>query len=100
MRRVFLLFVETLLLFTAGLLAVHLRFAEDFETEVYAKHGWMKLLLMVGIVQLMFYLFDLYDLPATRRYPRVLGNLVKAMSSSALLLAMLLYVTDIGFGRG
>lgn len=100
MRRFFLLCVEALLLFSAGLLAVIIRFADNFNFVVYEERGWLKFLLMVVVVQLAFYLFDLYDLPATRRYPRVLGNLIKAFCTATLILAIIFYATDLGFGRG
>ena len=46
---------------------------------------------MTMVIQLAFYLFDLYDLPATRRYRRVFANLLKARGVSTLLLSIFFY---------
>jgi len=50
---------ETLALWLGGLIACLIRLASDAEWELIARHGWLKLLLLVAFVQLSFYLFDL-----------------------------------------
>jgi sugar transferase (PEP-CTERM system associated) len=53
------------------------------------------------MIQLSFYLFDLYDLPATRSYRRVIANMVIAMGVATILLSLLFYVVPVlSLGRG
>ncbi|MBI3652803.1 MAG: TIGR03013 family PEP-CTERM/XrtA system glycosyltransferase [Acidobacteria bacterium] len=91
MRRLFLVLTENLLLFLIGMLAGPLRYSGYTVAESLQAGGWMRLALMVVAIQLAFYLFDLYDLPATRRYRRVFGNIIKALGVSTLLLSILFY---------
>src|SRR5690242_5808684 len=91
MRRFFLVLTESLLLFVSGMLAGTIRYHDYLWSDIFQDRGWMKLLLMTVVIQLAFYLFDLYDLPATRRFRRVFGNLIKALGVSTLLLSILFY---------
>jgi len=57
--------------------------------------------MLVVVIQLAFYLFDLYDLPATRRYRRVIINMVLALSVASILLSITSYVLPVLLlGRG
>jgi sugar transferase (PEP-CTERM system associated) len=101
MRRALLVPVETMLLFLVGMAAAYIRLTDDVMWEVFNRQGWMKLLLVTLFIQLSFYLFDLYDLPATRRYRRVLFNLAKSLGSATVLLSILFYaVPMLELGRG
>jgi sugar transferase (PEP-CTERM system associated) len=91
MRRFFLVLTESLLLFVIGMVAATLRYQDYLWPETFQDGGWMKLIMMTVVIQLAFYLFDLYDLPSTRRYRRVFGNLIKALAVSTLLLSILFY---------
>jgi sugar transferase (PEP-CTERM system associated) len=91
MRRFFLVLTESLLLFVIGMLAGTMRYHDYLWSDIFQDRGWMKLVLMTVVIQLTFYLFDLYDLPATRRFRRVFGNLIKALCVSTLLLSILFY---------
>jgi len=101
MRRLFLVIVETVLLFAAALTATQIRFGSESSDVLFNQRGWMKLVMLTVVIQLAFYLFDLYDLPTTRRYRRVIINLVIALSVATVLLSILFYVVPaLQLGRG
>ena len=81
MRRLFLVIVDAVLLFAAAFTAAHIRFGSEISDVLFNQRGWMKIVMLTVIIQLAFYLFDLYDLPATRRYRRVIINIVIALAS-------------------
>lgn len=101
MRRLFLVIVEAVLLFAAGLSATQIRFGSETGDVLFNQRGWMKVVMLTVVIQLAFYLFDLYDLPATRRYRRVIINLLIALSVATVLLSILFYVVpSLQLGRG
>ena len=101
MRRLFLVIVETVLLFSTALAATQIRFGSESSDVLFNQRGWMKLVILTVVIQLAFYLFDLYDLPTTRRYRRVIINLVIALSVATVLLSILFYVVPaLQLGRG
>lgn len=101
MRRLFLVIVETLLLFVTALAATQIRFGSESSDVLFNQRGWMKLVMLTIVIQLAFYLFDLYDLPTTRRYRRVIINLIIALSVATVLLSILFYVVPaLELGRG
>lgn len=101
MRRLFLVIVETVLLFAAALTATHIRFGSESSDVLFNQRGWMKVIMLTAVIQLAFYLFDLYDLPATRRYRQVIINLGIALGVATVLLSILFYVVpSLQLGRG
>jgi FlaA1/EpsC-like NDP-sugar epimerase len=101
MRRLFLVIVETVLLFAAALTATQIWFGSESSDVLFNQRGWMKVVMLTVVIQLAFYLFDLYDLPAIRRYRRVIINLVIALSVATVLLSILFYVVPaLQLGRG
>jgi sugar transferase (PEP-CTERM system associated) len=101
MRRAFLITVETGLLLATGLAAAWLRLGQGAAWEMAERQGWMKLLLVTLVIQLSFYLFDLYDLPATRSYRRVVRNLAKSLFAAMVLLSIFFYaLPSLQIGRG
>ncbi|HEY7543964.1 MAG TPA: TIGR03013 family XrtA/PEP-CTERM system glycosyltransferase [Blastocatellia bacterium] len=101
MRRAFLITAETGLLLITGLAAAWLRLGEGTAWELFERQGWLKLLLVTLVIQLAFYLFDLYDLPATRSYRRVLRNLIKSLCAATVLLSIFFYaLPSFQIGRG
>jgi sugar transferase (PEP-CTERM system associated) len=101
MRRLFLVFTETVLLMLAALAATYIRFANESRDVLLEQRGWLKLVMLTAVIQLAFYLFDLYDLPATRRYRRVIINLLIALGVATVLLSILFYVVpSLQLGRG
>lgn len=101
MRRLFLVTIETFLFLTFGFAATYVRMGGDTSFEIFFRRGWMKLLLVAFMIQLAFYLFDLYDLRATRSYRRVITNLMIALGAAMVLLSILFYaVPTLQLGRG
>ena len=64
MRRVFIVASEAVLLFAVGVIAAYIRFLDEAPNEIVDQRGWIKLLFATVVIQLAFYLFDLYDLPS------------------------------------
>ncbi|MEW6127064.1 MAG: TIGR03013 family XrtA/PEP-CTERM system glycosyltransferase [Acidobacteriota bacterium] len=101
MRRIFLVLTETVLLYLVAVIAGTIRLFDSIWWELFARRGWAKLIFMVAAIQLTFYLFDLYDLSATRRYRRVFSNIIKALFTVTILLSILFYaVPQLEVGRG
>ncbi|HLG13112.1 MAG TPA: TIGR03013 family XrtA/PEP-CTERM system glycosyltransferase [Blastocatellia bacterium] len=101
MRRLFLVTSEMALLMLGGLVAAYIRFADDASWQLFQRRGWMKLVMVTLVIQIAFYLFDLYDLPATRSYRRVVFNMLKAMGTATVVLTVLFYVVPaLEHGRG
>ena len=101
MRRLFLVFTETVILMLAALAATYVRFGSESSAAVLQHRGWLKLMMLTAVIQLAFYLFDLYELPATRRYRRVIINLLIALGVATVLLSILFYlVPALQLGRG
>src|SRR5258708_40355236 len=91
MRRIFLVLAETVLLVAAGVLAAYIRLRHEAAWEIFNRNGLVKIVIVTAIIQLSFYLFDLYDLPGARNYRRVLLNLAGALGVATLLLAVFFY---------
>ncbi len=101
MRRILLVIIESSLLWLCGFFALYVRVAGDTGYELIERRGWLKLIVVTLMIQLSFYLFDLYDLPATRSYRRVLKNMVLALAAATVLLSLLFYVVPVlSLGRG
>src|ERR1043165_5125828 len=101
MRRFLLVIVESSLLWLCGFCALYVRAAGDMAYELCERLGWLKLIVVTLVIQLSFYLFDLYDLPATRSYRRVIKNMAVALAAATVLLSLLFYVVPVlSLGRG
>ncbi len=101
MRRLSLVMSETTLLVLVGLAAAYLRLTHNLSYELSERQGWLKLILTTLVIQLSFYLFDLYSLNATRVYRKVVINLVKALGAATVLLSILFFALPmLELGRG
>ncbi|HJQ23221.1 MAG TPA: TIGR03013 family XrtA/PEP-CTERM system glycosyltransferase [Blastocatellia bacterium] len=101
MRRFLLVIVESMLLWLCGFSALYARVLGDTAYELIERRGWLKLIVVTLTIQLAFYLFDLYDLPATRSYRRVVKNMAMALAAATVLLTILFYVAQpLSLGRG
>ena len=100
MRSLFLITSETAWLYLSGLTAAYIRLGSGTRSELIDKHGALKLVVVVIVVQLSFYLFDLYD----RRFigkRRFLFNLARAYAVATIFLLALFYIVpSILLGRG
>ena len=101
MRRFLFILIESSLLLLCGFFALYVRVLGDTSFELIERRGWLKLIAVTLVIQLSFYLFDLYDLPKTRSYRRVVTNMAIAMGVATLLLSLLFYlVPALSLGRG
>jgi len=101
MRRGVLVIADTTLLIVSALLATYIRFGSESLEALFNQHGLLKLAMVTIFIQLAFYLFDLYDLPATRKYSRVIINIIIALGVATAFLAILFYAAPaLQLGRG
>jgi sugar transferase (PEP-CTERM system associated) len=100
-RRAFLIAAETTLLGLAGLLAAYVRLSGDATWQIFHRGDWTKLMLAVVVIQLCFYLFDLYDMARLHVLGKALPALAKAFLCATVLLSVLFYaVPMLMLGRG
>src|SRR5437763_14240532 len=92
MRRFLLVIVESMLLWLCGFFALYVRVMGDTAYELIERRGWLKLIVVTLTILLAFYLFDLYDLPATRSYRRVVKNMALAPGAATALLPIPSYL--------
>jgi sugar transferase (PEP-CTERM system associated) len=101
MRRILLVIAETFLLLLLGFIAIYVRVMGDTAYELFERRGWLKLLIVTFVIQAAFYMFDLYDLRATRSYRLVVMNLAYALGAAIVALAILFYALPMfQLGRG
>src|ERR1700754_4683177 len=101
MRRFLFVIIESSLLWLCGFFALYVRVLGDTAYELFERRGWLKLIVVTLVIQLAFYLFDLYDLPKTRSYRRVVKNMAIALGVATVLLSLLFYVLPmLSLGRG
>src|SRR5262249_48591831 len=100
-RRLFLIAAETMLLALAGWVAVHIRLSDGAMLDIVHNGHWLKLLLVVAVIQVCFYLFDLYDTARLHVLRLELPALAKAFACATVLLSVLFYAVPIlMLGRG
>lgn len=101
MRRVFLILFESVLLYLMGIAAIHIRVPGSVNYELFERYGVEKLLLVTLVIQFAFYLFDLYDMPTSRSYRKVVTNITLALVAATVLLTILFYaMPTLQLGRG
>ncbi len=101
MRRLLLVATEFILIMLAGVAATYIRLTGDTWWELVHRRSFVKLILVTLVIQLAFYLFDLYDQRAMRKPVQVLTNLVKAFGAATILLSILFYALPTQeLGRG
>src|SRR5262245_29187543 len=100
-RMVGLLLFESILMYLCGVFAIYLRFGDDAGSVFNEKQGWLKILLAQTVVQLAFYLFDLYDFQMIRHRSVLINRILQALGLSAIALAMIFYgLPQMMLGRG
>jgi sugar transferase, PEP-CTERM system associated/exopolysaccharide biosynthesis polyprenyl glycosylphosphotransferase len=101
MRRFLFVVIESSLLLLCGFFALYVRVLGATGYELVERRGWMKIIVVTLVIQLAFYLFDLYDLPKTRSYRRVVTSMAIALAVATVLLSLLFYVMPVlSLGRG
>ncbi len=90
------------LLIVAGVLGgACLRFRKDISTILFLDHLVLKIMLVLLVIQIAFYYFDLYDLKIFRDRKKMGILLLESLGVSALLLAVVYYfVPLLTLGRG
>src|SRR5262249_3310792 len=101
MRRLILILTECVLLLVLGLLATFLRLGREANLWPLDPLLGARLLLVTLVVQLSFYLFDLYDLGKIRSYRSVLAKIAYALPAATVILSLIFFVTPrTQLGRG
>jgi sugar transferase (PEP-CTERM system associated) len=90
-----------MLLALASGVAVHIRLSDDARLHIFHNGNWPKILLVVAVIQVCFYLFDLYDTARLHVLRLELPALAKAFACATVLLSVLFYAVPIlMLGRG
>jgi len=99
-RRFFLILAEAAWLYLSGVVAAFVRLGSGATWEILNRRGWLKLALVVIVIQVSLYLFDLYELePAQGK--RLFISLAKAYSCALVfLLGLFYFVPALVLGRG
>jgi len=101
MRRLIVFLTEGALLLALALMATYLRLGYEAQYWLANRLAITKLLVLTAVVQLAFYLFDLYDLAKIRSYRRVLLNLLLALPVASVSAFLVFYVApSMQLGRG
>lgn len=101
MRRAFLILFESVLIYLMGIVAIQIRVPGSVTHELFERYGVEKLLLVTLVIQLAFYLFDLYDMPTSRSHRKVVTNITFALVAATVLLTILFYaMPTLQLGRG
>jgi len=99
-RKVFLLIIESALIYLCGVAAVYLQFAADARQVMVNEHAWLKLLLPMVVVQGSYYLFDLYEFSLIRMQSLLALRIFQAQGLSAITLALIVhFVPQMWVGR-
>jgi sugar transferase (PEP-CTERM system associated) len=100
-RALGLLIFESALIYLCGVVALRIRFADEAAEAMIARQGWVKLLAPMIVAQVVFYLFDLYDLKAIGRRSGQTLRIMQALGLAAVALALLFYaIPQMMLGRG
>ena len=99
-RKVFLLIIESALIYLCGVAAVYLQFAGDARQVLVNEHAWLNLLLPMVVVQGSYYLFDLYEFSLIRMQSLLALRIFQAQGLSAITLALIVrFVPQMWVGR-
>jgi FlaA1/EpsC-like NDP-sugar epimerase len=99
-RKVFLLIIESALIYLCGVAAVYLQFSGDSPQVLVNEHAWLKLLLPMVVVQGSYYLFDLYEFSLIRMQSLLALRIFQAQGLSAITLALIVhFVPQMWVGR-
>ncbi|MGH9822766.1 MAG: sugar transferase, partial [Blastocatellia bacterium] len=101
MRKAVLTIGETLSFCAAGVAGAYIRFSSRAGWELIHHQGWIRVLLLALLVQLSFYIFDLYDIRSMHQSRLVIQNLARAFAAAAIVLTAIYYILPaLVLGRG
>lgn len=100
-RSLALLVFESLLTCLCGGAALSIRFGAEAGALLWGDNGWLKILLLMVVVQGAFYISDLYDFRLIRNRTILYLRIFQAIGLAALVLAVLFYaLPSLMLGRG
>jgi sugar transferase (PEP-CTERM system associated) len=100
-RTLLLMISETLLVFSAMIAAVFLRFGTDAEFSLSYEYGFLKVVAVSALCVLCLYYFDLYDSAVLGDPREVLIRLIEVLGIVSLIAALLYYLYPaVRLGRG
>ncbi|MGH9768130.1 MAG: hypothetical protein ACREAB_11900, partial [Blastocatellia bacterium] len=100
-RAMGLLIFEGALIYLCGVAAIRIRYGDEAASAMITRHGWLKLLAAMVVVQTAFYLFDLYDFRMIGQRPALALRIAQSLGLSAVAMALIFYaVPQMMLGRG
>jgi sugar transferase (PEP-CTERM system associated) len=102
-RSLALLLFESMLTCLCGVAAIFIRFREDPSggEVLLGERGWLKVLLLMMVVQGSFYIFDLYNFKMIRKPASLFIRIFQALAMACFILALIFYaLPQMTLGRG
>jgi sugar transferase (PEP-CTERM system associated) len=100
-RTLFLVIAETLIIFSAMVAAVFLRFGADAELTLSYQQGFLKVTVVAAVCVICLYYFDLYDSLVISNPREVVTRLIVVLGVVCLVVAVLYYLyPPLQLGRG
>lgn len=100
-RALSLLIFEGALIYLCGVVAIWIRYGDEARDAMTARSGWLKLLAAMVVVQIAFYLFDLYDFKIIGQRSSLTPQIAQSLGLSAVALALIFYaIPQMTLGRG
>src|SRR5205085_11014512 len=100
-RAIIILLFESLLTCLCGAMAIWMRFGTESAAMFHSVHIWLKVGLLMLVVQGAFYIFDLYDFRRIRQSAALYMRIFQAVGLAAIALAAIFYaVPQMMLGRG
>jgi FlaA1/EpsC-like NDP-sugar epimerase len=94
-------FLDSLLIMLGILLGAYLRFSEIDSFIYETRFLVLKVMLIVSVIQIAFYYFDLYDLRIFREKKKMGILILESLGASAIFLALIYYLIPVLYiGRG
>jgi sugar transferase (PEP-CTERM system associated) len=81
--------VESGIIISAFLLSLYWRYRADFHEMLFEQGGIYRVLLTAFVCQVIFYLFDLYDISTARSRRELFANIIQAVAVACLSLGLI-----------
>jgi len=93
--------IDSVLILLGVLLGTYVRFWGSVAHILEGKHPTLKMILVLLVIQMAFYYFDLYDLKSFRERKKMFILLLGSLGVSSIFLALVYYLVPIlSIGRG
>ncbi len=100
-RAMSLLIFEGALIYLCGVVAILIRYGNEASDAMFRRHGALKLLAAMAVVQTAFYFFDLYDFKMIGQRSALTLRIIQSLGLSAVALAIIFYaIPQMMLGRG